>query len=1048
MCIRDSYGHRENDLVRLPDPTNVLKYPHIAMTGPAQRGYVASASSFYNSGTEPEHGFDGVLTSTGLDHTWESGPRTGSGSGRYTAGSTFNTSYLNEVPPLGEGGFQTTESSNTWTGEWLQIELPHSINTTKYVFGNADGNSQWNDRIPTSGVILGSTNGSTWNLVHQFSSTLKDQTLTISHTGYYKYFRLVGITVGGTQTIMLIPEWELYGTEEASQVPIQIGGGNIDKVANFRVYDKFIGEDQALEIWNAQKDEFGRAKPQMVLQQGKLGIGTDAPQGSLSVADEPHNLEEFPPRGMTGYKTYFEGHGEFCASVSSSESNNRIGWRAFDKLRHPEPAGWGSNGGYTWNTGVYTGSAQLYSSGPLGEWIRLESPYGITVSHIIIDIFQVGNRGPQGIQIVGSNNGVDWYVLVDNESPTYTGWPSYESGSARVNVNSTTAYKYHAMIARSKTFGKPGNDSGNNQLLIRHLKFFGTREQGQSVLHDGQLTLTKNLTVPRIGPALDADDTPRRDRLVVEYNTSTNPTFEGAVRDTSGRGSDGVFYGSASYDATEKALTFSSGNDYVTTTIPLPADGNFIHSMSMWFNPIDLGATSGDALVFIGDNTTNNKIELFVETDRINFLFGGNSFQAYPTIVNGKWHHIAVTYNGLGGQSGREIYLDNVKLTATHSGSTGVLNISNGNLDLGRYTPDGSATTSAFHGSISNFKLYNCALTAEEVKTLYDMGRCDEGHHVVNFSKTRVGIGLGDGEAPRAALDVSGGMSRGMFTINQADGALYTGTALRFLQYNTTDFWDLGIWASNDDNFAFAYNGSSRGYFRWNGNNTVQNFTGQHRTFIKDVPFSQAGDLEGLIVSSDQNKYIKMSGGIESGSNAITTNESLPIVSLSTTTNDKRCFGVISASEDPEERSDAFGNFVSVTEKEKGDTRVYINSVGEGAIWVVNTGGPLESGDYITTSSVKGYGQYQSSQYLTNFTVAKITMDCDFNPAIQPILRIKKDDDGMNILDEHGQLQWEEHPTETERAYKIRYLDANGTETDEVNAVHIAAFVGCTYHCG
>ena len=38
------YGHRENDLVRLPDPTNVLKYPHIAMTGPAQRGYVVTAS--------------------------------------------------------------------------------------------------------------------------------------------------------------------------------------------------------------------------------------------------------------------------------------------------------------------------------------------------------------------------------------------------------------------------------------------------------------------------------------------------------------------------------------------------------------------------------------------------------------------------------------------------------------------------------------------------------------------------------------------------------------------------------------------------------------------------------------------------------------------------------------------------------------------------------------------------------------------------------------------------------------------------------------------
>ena len=53
-----------------------------------------------------------------------------------------------------------------------------------------------------------------------------------------------------------------------------------------------------------------------------------------------------------------------------------------------------------------------------------------------------------------------------------------------------------------------------------------------------------------------------------------------------------------------------------------------------------------------------------------------------------------------------------------------------------------------------------------------------------------------------------------------------------------------------------------------------------------------------------------------------------------------------------------------------------------------------------------------------------------------------------NVLDEHGQLQWEDHPTETEKAYKIRYLTSDGQITDEANAVHIAAFVGCTYHCG
>jgi hypothetical protein len=55
----------------------------------------------------------------------------------------------------------------------------------------------------------------------------------------------------------------------------------------------------------------------------------------------------------------------------------------------------------------------------------------------------------------------------------------------------------------------------------------------------------------------------------------------------------------------------------------------------------------------------------------------------------------------------------------------------------------------------------------------------------------------------------------------------------------------------------------------------------------------------------------------------------------------------------------------------------------------------------------------------------------------------------VNVLDEHGQLQWEDVPWgETEPAYKIRYLDASGNLTTRHNAVHRAAFVGVTYHCG
>jgi hypothetical protein len=780
----------------------------------------------------------------------------------------------------------------------------------------------------------------------------------------------------------------------------------------------------------------------MVLQQGKLGIGTDAPQGSLSVADEPdattYGFQEFPPKPLAGYKTYFEGHGEFCVSASSIHSVGKAGWEVFNKGHMATSISVGWISGYSpiaYNSsGVATGNFGVIN-GVNGEYLILESPYKIKMEHVLIyprahnSTTASYSLPPKDGKIWGRNV-IDepWTEITSYTNLTYGATRSenlYGQIPTRVNINATQYYKYIAfqITATNTTYSYTGSASYTDYTNLKELRYFGYREHvtKQSVLHDGQLTLTKNLTVPRIGPALDADDTPRRDRLVVEYNTSTNPTFDGAVRDTSGRGLDGVFYGGASYDANEKALKFSTGNDYVSTSTPM--SGNYIHSFSTWFKPNNLATTGGEALFYIGGVTgsSNYKVELFMESDRINYTFGGNQFQAYPTIVNGKWHHLAGTYNGIGGQSGREIYLDNVKLTATQSGSTGNLNLPNGNLDIGRYTPDGTATTSAFDGSISQFKLYDTVLTASEVKTLYDMGRCDEGHHVVNFSKTRVGIGLGDGEAPRSALDVR----------------------------------DL-IYAESS---------------------SVQTFTGQH------ICFPDESMEKGLVVSAKKNQFVKLNG-LATGKSAITIDESLPIVSLSNVAQDKACFGVVSKMEESNEayRTEITGGLVSESIKIAGDNRAIVNSVGEGAIWVVDTNGPLESGDYITTSNVAGYGQKQDDDVLHNFTVAKITMDCDFtgsNVAVQTIKReqtgtrtITEDawnqlveydrysnvedeittyyqiQRGGNVLDENGQLQFEDKTGATEEPYERRFLTADGSQTDEANTVHTAAFVGCTYHCG
>ena len=58
--------------------------------------------------------------------------------------------------------------------------------------------------------------------------------------------------------------------------------------------------------------------------------------------------------------------------------------------------------------------------------------------------------------------------------------------------------------------------------------------------------------------------------------------------------------------------------------------------------------------------------------------------------------------------------------------------------------------------------------------------------------------------------------------------------------------------------------------------------------------------------------------------------------------------------------------------------RLIVNSVGEGAIWVCNSNGNIENGDYITSSDHLGYGEKQDDDLLHNYTVAKATIGCNF----------------------------------------------------------------------
>ena len=153
----------------------------------------------------------------------------------------------------------------------------------------------------------------------------------------------------------------------------------------------------------------------------------------------------------------------------------------------------------------------------------------------------------------------------------------------------------------------------------------------------------------------------------------------------------------------------------------------------------------------------------------------------------------------------------------------------------------------------------------------------------------------------------------------------------------------------------------------------IINFTGQHRCtgqFSKE----NKKDLVGKIVVST-GKYSDLQN-----ERKININEAIPIVKMSSKENDSRVFGVISDEETNDMIREHHLGFIKFKSKKRIKNKKYmINSVGEGGVWVCNINGNLKNGDYITTSKIGGYGMKQGDNIHYNYTVAKITCDCDFN---------------------------------------------------------------------
>jgi hypothetical protein len=458
---------------------------------------------------------------------------------------------------------------------------------------------------------------------------------------------------------------------------------------------------------------------------------------------------------MTDYETLVEGHGVFCVYASSVRNSSWEAWEAFDGLIDTSSR-WISADTYTGTEDAYSGSARLYSSAPLGEYVVLKMPYPIKLNKARVYALSGSpntnnsRQGPERGEIWGSNDGVTWEHVTNYDFGDY----QQEQWNEINNINSTKYYSQYGFIVTKKlnnTYTASGATQGD-YVAISEIQYFGT--PGPTTLDKGSLTLGRSLDVPRIS-RYDVDtETPRPEKLVVDLDTTVNSS----PTDISGNGNHGTFTGTASYSAADKAFSFDGNSDYIEGNINNSGDIDF--TVSFWVRRDGDGSGSASSFFFLGNEVLGQGIGIDAYNSGALYLytFGGhNILDSDGTSVYfpiDKWVHV-VASRKLGTPTDGvtfKFYVNGKDVTGNFTFGNGSGNAptlpSNAPYQLG-YRTDGTNKIQYMNGKISNFKLYNVVLEPSEVKKLYNLGRT--GRSMV-ISDTAVGIG----KAPEAQLDVRG----------------------------------------------------------------------------------------------------------------------------------------------------------------------------------------------------------------------------------------------------------------------------------------------------
>jgi PGF-CTERM protein/uncharacterized repeat protein (TIGR01451 family) len=191
------------------------------------------------------------------------------------------------------------------------------------------------------------------------------------------------------------------------------------------------------------------------------------------------------------------------------------------------------------------------------------------------------------------------------------------------------------------------------------------------------------------------------------------------AKDESGHGNDGTIYGATwTTGISGKALEFDGVDDYVDFgNLGLT---NSKGTIEVWVYPKRIATGYYGQIFSVRDNTLKNNIQFYVKegsgTKMVSFYMaidGTPVIDISGQITQNEWYHVVITQDG----TTSKMYIDGVLQPKTGSGEwfddlTGINEYAVGRLrHMSNYY---------FNGAIDEIRIYNLALTADEIKEHYE----------------------------------------------------------------------------------------------------------------------------------------------------------------------------------------------------------------------------------------------------------------------------------------------------------------------------------------